>query len=251
MTNSIHFNSSSRACVRPDESRNFITFLRLGLLAGCTVSWFVYSANQNLLRHSGLNLVDKSPFPLIFTGMLGVALVEGIGLAYEVAKRILGERTLFDQMTTDEVDLLTPLDKYRYRAWKVIYWVEQRGEVVDRIYSAIFRIRSDKEIVECAIPEREFTLMEIARVAFKEQLKETMAEDYPTNGYSVLLLNFALGISDKVNQISQKIQIKKIEENRQSNEDKVWCDILDTWAWQYEQNDRSFDFPPLTAPING
>lgn len=245
MTSSIHLEPSPRFSLSHPQS--FVTKLRLGILAGVTVTWIFYPTTQRLLKSTSYLVAEKSPLPIIFTGILGVALIESIGLAYEIAKRILGNRSLFENLASDEVDLLTHINKYRYRAWKVIFWLEQRLTVVDVIYSRIFRIRTEKELQEDAIPETELKLMEIVRKAFKAQVEETVNEEYPESGYSVLLFNFVLGVSDKVNQISQAIQTKKIEEKRQSEETKAWCTILDAFASQYEGT-GSFDCslpPPL------
>jgi hypothetical protein len=221
----------------------------VGILAACTVTWICYSVWQNALKAKTVAMTEmKSPLPIIFIGMLGVAMIESIGLAYQIAKRILGEREMFESIKEDDADYLCVLDRCRYRTWTVIFWLENHTTKIDTLFSRIFRIRTEKELQENAVLERQLDFMEVVRIAFKSQSNEMLNEPYPARGYTILLLNFALGVSDKVNKMLHRIQTERIEErNRRWEENKAWCDILETFACQHEATQST---PKLEFTLN-
>jgi hypothetical protein len=221
MTSSTYLEPSVSSFVSSFNRKDFIAVLRVGILAGGTaISWMLYKGQLLLSRQSG-DAATKGPLPIIFTGMLGAAIVESIGLVYEIAKRCLGDREFFENFPADDINLLINLNKWRFHAWRGIFWLEKHVSVIDTIYSRIFNIRTGQELQDFTIPEKEWKFMEIFRSAFNMQVQETMNKPYPTNGYTILLVNFTLGVSDKINQILNRIQIERIEEKNQDLHFKI------------------------------
>jgi hypothetical protein len=237
----------------PFKSEKTMMAIKGGMLVGYMVTYCMINAGRTVTNKVGSAVAEKNPLPIFFTGMLGVAIIESIGLAYEIAKRILGERSFYEQIPYEDLDVLTSLNRCRYRVWKILSWAEQQIELIDIAYSRLFCVRTQSELKARAIPERRWDLMEIVRAAFKEQAEEMLDEPYPANGYTILLLNFALGVTDKINQISHRIQKarleekRKLEKERKMAENKVLCTILDAWATNYVEK-GVFD-PPLYNKI--
>ena len=201
--------------------------LGVGSLLGYGVYGLACLANKyNWISTNGALI---RPFPYVLAGFVNSAIVETASLTYDAALYVLGDRKA-DENKLEQGKELSGFDHLRQRVWKVIGKVEKIQQDVDTVFSRTFGIRTEKQIEEEQIQDRDLALVEIARRAFKEQCKETIssvlpfqvATSYVTSlGYTLLLvpqltvglhaLFFWCGIFAKVTEVYSKIQLEELK----------------------------------------
>lgn len=167
------------------------------------------------------------PLPAMVAGLLSVAVIETLGLTYDIGLRILGERKFYENLPYPEE--ATPFDRFRQRGWGLVTHIEGFQQKIDAFVSYLLGIRSSQKMREEKIPLDQFHFLEIVRHAFYEQGQKSINEPYPSRGYTVLLINFMLSISDRMNHLFKVIHQEKIALREiQELEAKCYCDILET-----------------------
>lgn len=140
------------------------------------------------------------PFPYVLTGLACTAIIEAASLTYDVALYVLGERGVYENL--EQGKEASAFDRLRQRTWKVIGKVEKLQQNIDAVFSRTVRIRTEKEIIEQKIEDKDLALVEIVRRAFKQQCGETFSGVLPYEmgiycvtslGYSLLLPQITIG----------------------------------------------------------
>ncbi len=199
--------------------------LGIGALGGFACYWVTLLLDK-------IGLVQKLPGPSITylwnhvrAGVAGVAILEAMRLTYDLGMLLLGERKHHENLAQPEQASLGA--RLRHHSWKVISTVEKLQERIDLIFSRIFNIRTEKEIQEKNIQNLDLRFMEIVRLAFKEQIQQSVMTVIPQElgvyvveslGYAILGghlfpwlhgLNFLTGIIYKVGEERNKQYVEE------------------------------------------
>jgi hypothetical protein len=201
------------------RAKNMITNMAFGGLGG----YVVYLLTPEFKRpFSFTGIENKSPLPVILTGILSVAAIEMIGLTFDIGIRLLGDRKFYEKLSFPEI--ATPLDRFRQHAWHIVTQFEKLQVKTDALISHILKIRSSGEIKVGKIPLHELHFIELVRHAFQEQTLETINEPFPVKGYTVMLWTFTKGFIDKINQLYEDIHLEKIAQLKKRKElDEILC----------------------------
>lgn len=176
----------------------------VSLLVGGLVGYSLYGLTRLFKRLGAFPEVNASairPFPYILLGLTSAAIVEIAQLSHDIALKLLGKREIYENL--DSSVHASASDRLRQHMWKVIGRVERVPRNIDILFSALFRIRTMREIGEKNIIDCDPDFMEIVRHAFIEQVHETALQIIPQQlgisfveacGYSLVGMQVIIGL---------------------------------------------------------
>jgi hypothetical protein len=150
------------------------------LLVGSLVGYGLYGLNRLFKKLGAFPEINASairPFPYILLGLTSAAVVEMAQLSHDMALKLLGKREIYENL--DPSVSASAGDRLRRHMWKVIGRIERVPRAIDILFSALFRIRTMREIGEKNIVDCDPDFMEILRHAFIEQVHETALQIIP------------------------------------------------------------------------
>ncbi|WP_042280519.1 hypothetical protein [Candidatus Protochlamydia sp. R18] len=180
-------------------------------------------------------------FPYVLSGIASAAIIESANLTHLVALKLIGERSIYENLPERKSNLV---DKLRKCSWSVVRFGENVEKKIDAVFSYTLKIRTKQQILDYHIKDNDLVFLEIFRRALIEQVKESFVTSIPQElgiglvkkcGYifvggelilSMHILQFVHGLLDKFTAVHNKIRAEEEELSKQASQTSGQSDSI-------------------------
>ncbi|WP_075883532.1 hypothetical protein [Candidatus Protochlamydia sp. W-9] len=212
----------------------YVLRIPLNLAKGGVAGFLAYGMERILVW---IKFVEYSQpvtcFPYVLSGIASAAIIESAYLTHLVALKLIGERSIYENLPERKSNLV---DKLRKGSWSVVRFGEDIEKKVDAVFSYTLKIRTKQQILDCHIKDNDLVFLEIFRRVLIEQVKESFVTSIPQElgiglvkkcGYifvggelilSMHILQFINGLVDKFTAVHNKIRAEEEELAKQASQ---------------------------------